>query len=36
MTWLSRLARGFGLARGLAFVLLIALAALRIADAGVG
>ena len=32
MTWLSRLARGFGLARGLAFVLLIALAALRIAD----
>ena len=32
MTWLSRLARGFGLARGLAFILLVALAALRIAD----
>jgi adenylate cyclase len=32
MTWLSRLARGFGLARGLALVLLAALAALRIAD----
>jgi adenylate cyclase len=32
MTWLSRLARGFGLARGLALILLIALAAIRIAD----
>jgi adenylate cyclase len=32
MTWLSRLARGFGLARGLALMLLIALAALRITD----
>jgi adenylate cyclase len=32
MTWFSRLARGFGLARGLAFILLVALAALRIAD----
>jgi adenylate cyclase len=32
MTWLSRLARGFGLARGLALILLIALAAMRIAD----
>jgi adenylate cyclase len=32
MTWLSRLARNFGLARGLALILLIALAALRVAD----
>jgi adenylate cyclase len=32
MTWLARLARRFGLARGLALALLIALAALRIAD----
>jgi adenylate cyclase len=32
MTWLPRLARRFGLARGLAVVLLIALGALRIAD----
>ncbi len=32
MTWLSRLARRFGLARGLALALLVALAALRIAD----
>ncbi len=34
MSWLSRLARRFGLARGLALALLIALAALRIADPG--
>ncbi|HVO90574.1 MAG TPA: CHASE2 domain-containing protein, partial [Casimicrobiaceae bacterium] len=32
MSWLSRLARRFGLARALALALLIALAALRIAD----
>src|SRR5262249_27885171 len=32
MTWLSRIGRRFGLARGLALLLLIALAALRIAD----
>ncbi|MGA8963727.1 MAG: hypothetical protein WB525_04480, partial [Pseudolabrys sp.] len=32
MTWLSRWARRFGLARGLALILLVALAALRIAD----
>ncbi len=32
MSWLARLARRFGLARGLALVLLAALAALRIAD----
>ena len=32
MTWFSRLARRFGLARGLALILLVALAALRIAD----
>ena len=32
MTWLARLARRFGLARGLALVLLVALVALRIAD----
>jgi adenylate cyclase len=32
MTWLSRLPRRFGLARGLALLLLVALAALRIAD----
>ena len=32
MTWLARLARRFGLARGLALALLVALAALRIAD----
>src|SRR5215475_195540 len=32
MMWLSRLARGFGLARGLALMLLVALAAMRIAD----
>jgi adenylate cyclase len=32
MMWLSRLARGFGLARGLALILLLALAAMRIAD----
>src|SRR5262245_11987451 len=32
MTWLSRIGRRFGLARGLALILLIALAALRIAD----
>jgi adenylate cyclase len=32
MTWISRLARKFGLARGLALILLLALAALRIAD----
>ena len=32
MTWLSRWAGRFGLARGLALILLIALAALRIAD----
>jgi len=32
MNWLARLARRFGLARGLALALLIALAALRIAD----
>src|SRR4249919_1224984 len=32
MTWLARLARRFGLARGLALLLLIGLAALRLAD----
>jgi adenylate cyclase len=32
MTWLSRWARRFGLARSVAFILLVALAALRIAD----
>src|SRR5262249_5884914 len=32
MMWLSRLARGFGVARGLALTLIIALAAMRIAD----
>ena len=32
MTWLARLARRFGLARGLALLLLVALAALRLAD----
>src|SRR6476660_10266853 len=32
MTWLSRWARRFGLARGLAVILLLALAALRVAN----
>src|ERR1051325_4017385 len=32
MAWLSRLARRFGLARGLAFALLVTLVALRVAD----
>ena len=32
MSWLTRLARRFGLARALALALLIALVALRIAD----
>jgi adenylate cyclase len=32
MTWLARLARRFGLARGLALLLLLGLAALRLAD----